>query len=174
MEYVKRVLLPKETVLYWGKVSPAIYLPGAMLCGLAVASARYLPGAADRYALLWQLRQLMRSLSPYLVSNSAYIITGALFFFGVVWVLNSFAIAFSTELAVTNRRVIAKYGITHTVTTEIDRHKIAGVVIRQTILGKIFNYGRITLRGYAGDITNMPPISRPYDFQKYVNARIRL
>lgn len=174
MEYVKRVLLPKETVLYWGKVSPAIYIPGIVLCGLAIASAKYLPGAADRYGWLWQLRQAMLSVSPYLVTNMAYIVTGALFFFGVVSILNSFAIAFSTELAVTNRRVIAKFGITSTITTEIDRHKIAGVVIHQSLLGKLFNYGRITLRGYAGNISNMPPISRPYDFQKYVNARIRL
>lgn len=169
--YVKRVLLPGEQVLYWGRVTWVMYLPGILLCLLAIWTAKVLPGADERS---YTLHRLSRSLSSWLpVEYTAELIIYGLFAVAIALILRAYVICSYTELAVTDRRVIAKMGVTNVVTTEIDRHKIAGVIIQQGIYGMMFGYGKIVLRGYSGHIGGLPPLSKPYELQKVINARVR-
>ncbi len=172
MSYVERILLPTEKVLFYGIVTPATYLPGTVLCILAVLCAKLLPGLSQEYYWAYSVHYYIYEISPTLAENGVAITTAILFLSGISWVVKAFITYISTEMAITNRRVIAKWGVSSTTTTEIDRRKIAGVTINQNLLGKLLNYGYVTLQGYSGTITGMPPISRPYDFQKYVNSRV--
>ena len=47
---------------------------------------------------------------------------------------------FTTELAITNKRVIAKFGLISRSTIEINIHKIESIQVNQGILGRIFNF----------------------------------
>lgn len=173
MSYVSRVLLPNETILYSAKVSPIIYLPGLLMCGLAIASAKYLPQLTTDYYYVALAIYKIQLWMP-IFQNFSVTLSVLFFLVGIVLFINSYTIAYSTELAITGRRIVAKHGIATVTTTEIDRRKIAGVVINQTPLGQMFNYGKINIRGYTGDITGFPPIAQPYEFQKYVNASVTL
>jgi len=169
--YVERVLVPGEKVLYWGKVTWVMYMPGTIFCLLALAAAKYLPDLERKYYTLYRIDQWLAQYLP--VEHAAEAVTFLFFVVGIYYIIRAYIICNYTELAVTDKRVISKMGVFDTITTEIDRHKIAGVIISQTLNGKIYNYGKIVLRGYSGHISGLPPISKPYDFQKLVNSRMR-
>ena len=54
---------------------------------------------------------------------------------------------FSTEMAITNHRVIYKIGIFNVKTDELASNKIESISVRQSILGRILNYGDILFSG---------------------------
>ncbi|MDR2098721.1 MAG: PH domain-containing protein [Rickettsiales bacterium] len=51
------------------------------------------------------------------------------------------------EMAVTNKRILLKYGIISTMTGEIKLEKIEGVNIEQGVFGTLFDYGTIIFSG---------------------------
>ena len=81
---------------------------------------------------------------------------GALFIFLTFFGLGGISIIFrriASELAVTNKRVVFRFGIISRKTEELDRSAIESVELSQGIWGRIFNYGNIKIRGRGiGDI----------------------
>jgi len=70
----------------------------------------------------------------------------------------------STELAFTNKRVIAKFGFISRGTIELQIDKVGSLSMRQGILGRIFNFGSIVITGYETAV--IPSISNPMQFRK--------
>lgn len=167
MSYVSKVLVDGEKVLYHARVTYALFLPGFALCGFSIIAGYLLHGLDRQWRWLWKMSFMLEQFMP--LSRTAEFVSYGIFAIGTIMVMKVYTIYAFTELAVTDRRVIAKVGVTETRTTEIDRHKIAGVTIDQSITGKMLNYGFVTLRGYSGHIGNMPPLSNPYKFQKIIN-----
>ena len=62
----------------------------------------------------------------------------------------------STEIAITNRRVIAKFGFIKRHTVEINLEKVEALKVEQGFLGRMLNYGTIFISG-AG--TSVAPIA---------------
>ena len=54
---------------------------------------------------------------------------------------------YSIEMAVTNYRVVFKIGILNIYTEELSNEKIESVSVRQSILGRLLNYGDILFSG---------------------------
>lgn len=75
----------------------------------------------------------------------------------------------STELALTNQRVIAKTGFIRRNTVELKNEKIESVIVDQPVFGRIFNYGSIITRGTGGTNTPIPWIASPILFRNEVN-----
>ena len=78
----------------------------------------------------------------------------------------------STELALTNQRVIAKVGLIRRNTVELRIDKVESLGIHQGILGRIFNYGSIVIKGTGGTNTPIPNIKAPMQFRSIVNNHI--
>jgi uncharacterized membrane protein YdbT with pleckstrin-like domain len=80
-----------------------------------------------------------------------------------------FALAYiqyiSTELAFTNKRVIAKFGFIKRVTVELNINKIESIQVEQSILGRIFNYGSIVIAGAGNPQAPIAGISKPMIFR---------
>lgn len=74
----------------------------------------------------------------------------------------------STELALTSKRVIAKFGFIRRDTVDVRLGKIESIAFDQGILGRIFNFGSIVVSG-AGNSTPVPYISSPNAFKNKVN-----
>ena len=74
----------------------------------------------------------------------------------------------STELALTNKRVIAKFGFIRRGIVDVRLGKIESVAFDQSILGRIFNFGDVLVSG-AGNSTPIPNISNPNSFKNRVN-----
>lgn len=62
---------------------------------------------------------------------------------GAVWAGYRLLIYWTTELAVTNKRVIAKSGIIRRNVIDIANTKIEGVTYHQGLVGRIFGYGSV-------------------------------
>ena len=73
---------------------------------------------------------------------------------------------YSTELAITNKRVIAKFGFIRRNTVELKLDRIEGLKINQGIFGRIFNYGSVIVSGTGVTQTPIPAIDRPLDFRR--------
>jgi len=71
----------------------------------------------------------------------------------------------STELAVTNRRVIAKFGFIRRETFELNIDRVEGIQVSQGLIGRIFNFGTLRIGG-TGNSDPIPNISHPMAFKK--------
>ncbi|MDX2421276.1 MAG: PH domain-containing protein [Amphritea sp.] len=73
---------------------------------------------------------------------------------------------YTTELAITNKRVIAKFGLISRSTIEINLQKIESIQVNQGILGRIFNFGSIVVSGAGNPQAPIPGISSPLEFRR--------
>ena len=87
---------------------------------------------------------------------------------GFALLLGAYVRQVSTELVVTNQRVIAKYGFISRATFEIMISRVTGANFDQTILGRILGYGTIIVRGAGGDISPIDLVADPAGFHNAV------
>ena len=76
----------------------------------------------------------------------------------------------STELAVTNKRVIVKFGLFTTHALEMRLGKIETVRVNQGLVGRLFNYGTIVITGTGATFDPIPKISSPFEFHTALNG----
>lgn len=72
----------------------------------------------------------------------------------------------TTELAITNKRVIAKFGFISRRTTELNINKVESIQVEQGIAGRIFDYGSLIISGAGDPQAPIPGISDPMRFRK--------
>lgn len=78
----------------------------------------------------------------------------------------------STEMAVTNKRVIIKTGIISKRTLELFLMKIESVGVEQGLSGRLFGYGSIVVRGTGGTHEPFTKIASPLEFRRHVQQQI--
>ncbi len=71
-----------------------------------------------------------------------------------------------SDFVITNSRIIIKTGFIARSTFEMNLSKIESVNVDQSVTGRIFNYGSITIIGTGGTKETFHNISRPLDFRK--------
>lgn len=154
MRYVRRVLQSGETIVYSTKLHWIIYWRAILLliiCIILAGQAWYL---ADNNNL-----------------SLALVIAAVIFaLLGLSSALRAFIRRWTTELAVTDRRVIYKEGLIARRTVEMNRSRVESVDVYQTILGRMLGYGTITLRGTGGSLEPMPNIDDPLTFRSHIIA----
>lgn len=143
MSYVDRHLQAGETVIYRTAVHWIVYTPAAIFLVAAIAAA------------------ILRVDS---------MVTAILGVFAVLAWLSGWLRRLSTELAVTDRRVITKVGLIRRTTMEMNLSKVESVVVEQGILGRILNYGTIIVKGTGGGMEPLSTIDRPLDFRGKITA----
>ena len=72
----------------------------------------------------------------------------------------------STELAITNKRVIAKFGFVTRDTIEINLQKIETVQVHQGVMERLLNYGTIMIAGGGTPQEPIPGVADPMAFRK--------
>lgn len=77
-----------------------------------------------------------------------------------------------TELVVTDKRVIGKRGIIARDAFAVSLSKVEGAQIRQSILGRIFGFGDLQIRGTGTGDNTYKYIVNPVAFQKIINQAI--
>lgn len=79
----------------------------------------------------------------------------------------------STEIAVTDRRLVYKRGFISRTTQELPLTRIEEVNLSQGILGRIMGYGQLSVSGTGGDTSiEIPSIDDPLEFRVGIaNAR---
>lgn len=90
-------------------------------------------------------------------------------FIGVIFFIVAAINVMSTELALTNKRVIAKFGFIRRQTIELNLGKVESIAVNQGIIGRMLNFGSIAVRGTGGGQAPIPYIARPQEFRQQVN-----
>ncbi len=150
--YVETIVGPGEHVTHVGRVSL-----------LSIASP--LVGGAALVAI---------ALGLYVMSSGQSAITapaaGVLALAGVLVIVIALVRRSSTELAVTNRRVIAKFGFIGRSTVEMNLAKIESVRVEQSVMGRLFGFGSIIVVGTGSTMDPIPFIANPMAFRQAIQA----
>ena len=72
----------------------------------------------------------------------------------------------TSEFAITNKRIIIKVGLISRHTVEMNLTKIESVDIDQSIMGRILGYGTITVIGTGGTREAFLNIAHPMEFRR--------
>ena len=97
------------------------------------------------------------------------IVVVGLFFFIAAWVRVR-----STEIAITNRRVIAKFGFIKRHTVEINLDKVEALRVEQGFWGRVLNFGTIFISGAGTSVAPIRDIADPLVFRrKFMEATDR-
>jgi uncharacterized membrane protein YdbT with pleckstrin-like domain len=76
----------------------------------------------------------------------------------------------TTDFAVTNRRVILKRGWLNRRTFELAVESVEGVSLNQSIIARIFGYGRVVVTGTGDAAIAFPPMANPVAFRRAIEA----
>jgi uncharacterized membrane protein YdbT with pleckstrin-like domain len=153
MKYVEQVLQPDEKVIYATSLHWLVYLRAILL--LIVAGACL----------------IVSGMFPEPGLKLGLTFVAALF--GLIALLSglgAFIRRSTTELAVTDRRVIYKTGIFQRHSMEMNTSKVETVGVNQSILGRILGYGTVMVRGTGGSFEPIPFIGDPLTFRSHITA----
>ena len=154
MRYVRRVLQPGETIVYATRLHPIIYWRAILLLIIAIVLAAAAWYAADNQNLGLALG-IAGAIFALLALSSAF---------------RAFIRRVSTELAVTDQRVIYKTGLLARHTLEMNRTKVESVTVDQTVTGRMSGYGTVTVRGVGSAFEPIRNISDPLTFRNYLTT----
>jgi len=89
---------------------------------------------------------------------------------GIFIFVRSAVIMKTTDFAVTNRRVILKRGWLNRRTQELAVESIEGVSVDQSMIARMFGYGRIVVTGTGDAVIVFPPMAHPVAFRRSIEA----
>lgn len=72
----------------------------------------------------------------------------------------------STEIAITSKRIIAKFGFIRRSTVEINLSKVESIQVDQSLAGRLFNYGTVIVSGAGNPVAPMLGVADPLEFRK--------
>ncbi len=150
MRYIDEILQPGETLAYSGRLHWIVYVPAVFLLLLALAA---LTRVGNSTGWLW--------LS----------IAGLLAAAGGIMLFKAWFHRWTTEIDVTDRRVVYKHGFINRHTVEMNMDKVESVDVDQSILGRLLDYGDITIRGTGETWETLKMIGAPLKFRNHVTAR---
>jgi uncharacterized membrane protein YdbT with pleckstrin-like domain len=78
----------------------------------------------------------------------------------------------STEFAVTNKRVLSKTGFIERESDETLLSKVEAVGVDQGILGRLLNFGTVTITGSGGTEDLFPRISYPLELRRQIQNQV--
>ncbi len=67
----------------------------------------------------------------------------------------------SSRFILTDRRVVLKNGILRQRSTEFPLRNVESVLVELPIVGRLFNYGTLTVRGFGGSRDSIKRVPRP-------------
>lgn len=89
---------------------------------------------------------------------------------GAVTALQMLILKWTTEIAITSHRFVEKRGLFSLSTGEIALPNIEGVKVRQSLMGRLFGYGTVTIEGTGVDSVTTPHIADPVGFVKAIQT----
>lgn len=154
MSYVTSVLQPGEKVLFTGRLSWIVY----------------------HRAILLLLAGLILVILEHIYTNQAWLMLvtgGVLGVAAVVSAIEAWFIRWTTEIAVTDKRIIYKRGFIKRRTVEMNMDKVATVDVEQSILGRLLDYGSIRIIGTGGaqGIERLDRVGNPLALRTAIEVR---
>lgn len=91
-----------------------------------------------------------------------------IFLLGVLKFAHMLVIKATTEIAITTTRLVYKRGLVARYVGEMNIDRIEGVSVLQSVLGRMFNFGQLVIRGMGVGELILPVISDPVKFRRAI------
>ncbi len=94
---------------------------------------------------------------------------------GSILLLNHLIYLWTTEIVVTSFRFVYKTGLIARSTKEVSLNKLEEIQMEQSVLGRLFGYGKIILRGTGVGVIELPNLDNPVELRREIeSAKARL
>ena len=170
MEYVQQSLTPGEEIVFVGQfhwmytLHAALYIVWGILgCLLSIEIAILVERHLHIFPANGNWLAQARALHPAIRFEAFLLLVVGLLRFVRLMVIRA-----STEIAVTNHRIIYKRGLVGRYVGEISIDRIEGINILQSVPGRMWGYGRVLVRGMGVGEVTLPPIANPVAFRKAI------
>jgi uncharacterized membrane protein YdbT with pleckstrin-like domain len=168
MSYVKKSLVPGETLLYETRHHWLVLLGPLLLSLLCVAVAI---GLVAESVQAKDNRGMAAGASGTEIQameiGAAILVIIAIGTFGY-----GLARRNATEMAVTNRRVLIKTGLGSRRTLDLMLTRVESIGVEETFWGRMLGYGSVVVRGTGGTPESFVMIAHPQDFRRNVQEQI--
>ncbi|HXA26348.1 MAG TPA: PH domain-containing protein [Acetobacteraceae bacterium] len=151
MAYYTKVLQPDETVKVIGRLHWWIYGRAVIVLLVALAvliGSNWLPDPVLQRYTLW--------------ASGVIGVLGLLLLFGA-WIRRR-----TTEIVVTDRRIIYKRGLLSRHTMEMNVSKVETVDVDQRLAGRIWGYGTLLIRGTGSSWEPLSGIGSPLEIRNAI------
>jgi uncharacterized membrane protein YdbT with pleckstrin-like domain len=91
---------------------------------------------------------------------------------GAVMLVPPFVAYRTTELGVTNKRVIVKTGLFRRRTLELLLRQVEAILVDQSLLGRLFGFGSITLTGTGGVREIFHRVRDPLELRRRIQGQV--
>jgi uncharacterized membrane protein YdbT with pleckstrin-like domain len=152
--YIDEILQPGEKVLYSTNAHWMFYLPAIAAWIVAL--------------ILLILARSTTTQSIVLLCLSAAAVAAIV---ALYWTVKAWFHRWTTETDVTNFRIVHKTGFIKRRTFEMSLDKVESVDVNQSILGRIMNYGDVTVLGVGEGRETIRTIAAPLAFRNSITAR---
>jgi len=153
MSYAARVLKPGETIVYEARIHWIVYL-GGIVCVIAAVP-------------LAIAAVVMNDNTLRLGLMGAAVIVLVL---GLFQMLRAWIKVAGTEISVTTLRVIYKTGLISRNTVEMNLDKVESVLIQQSLLGRMLDYGTVIVRGVGAGLEPVDRVAAPLELHRNIGA----
>jgi uncharacterized membrane protein YdbT with pleckstrin-like domain len=152
MAYYSRVLGADEQVAFIGTLSPVIYSPG-----VAIVLASLLAfGFADKTPALQSLAYL--AFAPAVI--------------GIALMVKQLVRQYTTEIVLTNRRILLKTGLVARDAKDLSLSRIQGADLIQSTFGRVFGYGDVDVKEVGEGSIRISQLSDPLAFRRALSDMI--
>jgi uncharacterized membrane protein YdbT with pleckstrin-like domain len=164
MGYVEQNLMPGERILVKARLHWALFLGPiiVLLGGVLIAAALGFAG----YSLLQTSDSSDAGMALLVCCLPTTLLVG------VLSVGSALVTYFSTEFALTDRRIIAKSGFLRRRSLEILLSKVESIGVTQPLVGRALDYGTVVVSGSGGTKQGFPNIANPMDLRNRINDQI--
>ncbi|MEM9423123.1 MAG: PH domain-containing protein [Pseudomonadota bacterium] len=156
MTYVGQTLAPGENILFRAQFNWTYSLSAFLWCLFG-----FLP-------LLYA--SFIHATTGALPGSPAWIysLTAAPAFLATWLVVAHMIDLWTTEIVVTSGRFVFKKGLIARKTKEVSLNKIEEINLQQSIFGRLFGYGHMTLRGTGVGVIQLPDVDNPMTLRRCI------
>lgn len=171
MDYIRQSISDDEELIHvahfhWMYVVSAVFNVlfsiGLALLILYIA-IRFEPAIFGQIDHNLGLIDTIRALHPGVKILSFFVFIMGLLKFAQMMIIKA-----TTEIGVTDIRLVYKRGLVARAVGEINIDRVEGVNVLQGVFGRLFGYGRVMVRGMGVGEVILPPIAQPIRFKKAI------
>jgi uncharacterized membrane protein YdbT with pleckstrin-like domain len=169
MSYVEQSLLSQESIVATTKLHPIIFWKPVRnaLCSLLFLWAGHSAAVLGLITASLARYSIGIGLGP-LIGQALVTMAGLLAIVAVAGAVARLALYTTTEFAVTNKRVIAKYGSLRRRSLEVNLDKIESVSVHQSFTGRLLGFGTLRVRGTGSTDEVFGGIARALEFRRQI------
>ena len=160
MDYIEKNLVPGESVLYKTRLHWIVMIwpliAGVVLGGIGLV---FCVGGYEASS--------KGGSYPGMIIVGLLLLVTAVVLFGMGFVRQN-----STEVAVSNKRVLIKTGFVSRKSIEVLLSKVESIGVDESGLGRMLGYGSVIVRGTGGTLETFSRIAHPNEFRRQVQQQI--